>query len=119
MEANKFELIGTLKFMEPMQCSNGSMKLKIMITKKTGEFEFSAYYVSFFKEKAEDFLKSCEKNDRVYVTGFMSIDKYIDKNGKNRNDLKLIGNDFAKVEYDEQTKTYKTVSIETEKAPWD
>lgn len=124
MEPNKFELIGRVNFIDFKALDNGNTLTKILLSRKVKDDVYESYKIVFFGDTSEAFVKTCQKGDRVNVSGRMTVDKFTDKHGTNREEIKLIGNEFAKVEYDEKAKKYKIADTtaktdDTDKAPWD
>lgn len=110
MEPNKFELIGRVNFIDFKALDNGNTLAKILLSRKVKDDVYESYKIVFFGKTSETFVGTCQEGDRVNVSGRMQVDKFTDKNGTNREEIKLIGNDFAKVEYDEKERKYKAVS---------
>ena len=120
MNSNKFELTGRLNFIEFKALESGTTIARLLISKKGKGDDYESYSVSLFNDNANACDK-LEKGNYVYVTGKMQINKYTDKNGANREEIRLIGFDAKKVKYDEATKTFveETSTTKAEKMPWE
>lgn len=120
MNSNKFELTGRLNFIEYKALETGTVIARLLISKKGKGDDYESYSVSLFNDNAEK-CNGMEKGNYVYVTGKMQINKYTDKNGANREEIRLIGFDAKKVKYDEATKTFieETGATKAEKMPWE
>jgi single-stranded DNA-binding protein len=120
MNSNKFELTGRLNFIEYKALESGTVIARLLISKKVKDDVYESYAVSLFNDNAEK-CSGMEKGSYVYVTGKMQINKYTDKNGVNREEIRLIGFDVKKVKYDEATKTFVEDAGDTkaEKMPWE
>ena len=120
MNSNKFELTGRLNFIEFKALESGTMIARLLISKKGKGDEYESYAISLFNDNASA-CEKFEKGNYVYVTGKMQINKYTDKNGANREEIRLIGFEVKKVKYDEATKTFveDTGNTKTEKMPWE
>lgn len=124
MNSNKFELTGRLNFIEFKALESGTVIARLLLSKKVKDDVYESYAVSLFNDNAN----KCEqyaKGDYLYVTGKMQINKYTDKNGTNREEIRLVGFETAKVKYDEATKTFVEDTGETkqeaekEVMPWE
>lgn len=120
MNSNKFELTGRLNFIEFKALESGTTLARLLISKKVKDDVYESYSVSLFNDNASACDK-LEKGNYIYVSGKMQINKYTDKNGTNREEIRLIGFEVKKVKYDEATKTFveETSTTKTEKMPWE
>ena len=120
MNSNKFELTGRLNFIEYKALESGTMIARLLISKKGKGDDYESYAVSLFNDNANA-CEKLEKGNYIYVSGKMQINKYTDKNGTNREEIRLIGFEVKKVKYDETTKTFVEDAGETkaEKMPWE
>jgi single-stranded DNA-binding protein len=120
MNSNKFELTGRLNFIEYKALETGTVIARLLISKKIKDDVYESYSVSLFNDNAEK-CSGMEKGNYIYVSGKMQINKYTDKNGTNREEIRLIGFEVKKVKYDVITKTFVEDAGETktEKMPWE
>ena len=120
MNSNKFELTGRLNFIEFKASESGTVIARLLLSKKVKDEVYESYAVTLFNDNANK-CEQYEKGDYLYVTGKMQINKFTDKNGNNREEIRLIGYESAKVEYDIVSKTFVEVKGEAkqDKMPWE
>ena len=118
MNSNLFELTGRVSFVDFKSFQSGTVKTRVLISKKgRKEGEYESYPVTFFGEKAEDVYEIVKKGDSINVTGRLAYNKFVDKAGNQREQIELIGFEFAKVQFNEKENKY--VPITSESNPWD
>jgi single-stranded DNA-binding protein len=109
MQANNFELIGRVNWIETKMLNSGNFMTKVLISKKKNKEDFESFGVTFFDtatdKVAENLGEYVEKGDYIHCTGKLSMNKYT-LAGKERTETQLIGYAWDKVTYDENKKQY-------------
>lgn len=121
MNGNKFELIGRMNHIEWKALDSGVVICRMLLSKKVKDDVYESFSVTLFNEPAQA-CEKYEKGNYIYVTGKMQMNKFTDKNGNNREEIKLIGFESKAVVYDESLRGYKEVGCvtpATEKKPWE
>lgn len=76
---------------ESFNVAIASVAVKREFKNKQGEYETDFINVEFYNKQAEFLSKYCLKGDLVLIEGGIRIDKYIDKDNKNKTITKFIG----------------------------
>ena len=117
MKSNTFELAGKITFIDVKYSQNGNCVTRTLMSKKGyKEGEYDTFPVMFFGKSAEDYAEAVKKGDTVAISGRIAINKY-EKDGKTIEKIELIGDEFTKVVYDENARSY--VPADGEKCPWE
>lgn len=121
MNGNKFEIIGRLNHIEWKALDSGMVICRLLLSKKVKDDVYESFPVTLFNESAQ----ACEKYEKgcyVYATGKMQINKFTDKNGNNREEIRLIAFESKMVKYDEASRGYVEIGAKApvvEKKPWE
>lgn len=118
--SNRFEITGRVGYVKLTALSNGNSMIRVLISKKSRkEGEYDTYGINFFGDVAEQIAQMIQKGDTINAVGRIDYNKYKDKLGNEREELRLVGNEYTKVVYDESKRDYVAVNEVTTKAPWD
>lgn len=120
MNGNKFEIIGRLNHIEWKYLESGMCILRLLLSKKVKDDEYESFAVTLFNDSAQA-CEHFEKGNYVYATGKMQVNKFTDKNGNKREELRLVGFEAKVVKYDEASRAYVELNAtpEVEKKPWE
>ena len=120
MNGNKFELVGRMNHIEWKALDSGMVICRMLLSKKVKDDVYESFSVTLFNESAQA-CEKYEKGNYIYVTGKMQMNKFTDKNGNNREEIRLVGFESKAVKYDEASRGYVEVNATptVEKKPWE
>lgn len=107
MNGNLFELVGKVNYINIKYLPSGKSVTRVLLGKKRYNSEdYDSYAVTFFGDLSEQVGEQVVKGDYIFIEGRLTIEKYKSKDGKNVENIALIGNSFQKVTYDTEKKAY-------------
>lgn len=110
INGNTFELIGRCNYLDLKTLDNGKTYTRICVSKKGRDENYLSFWVTFFGDSSEEVAGSIQKGDYIHVTGKLDVDKYTNKEGKNIENLKLIGFTAERVTYDTDKKEFVVIT---------
>ncbi len=117
MNGNVFELLGRVNYVNIKYVESGKAITRVLISiKRYKSEEYDTFPITFFGDMAEAVGEKVKaKEDYIHVTGRINVDKYKTKDGKDVEQLSLIGNSFEKVTFDKTKKQF--VAVEEQDTP--
>ena len=117
MNGNVFELLGRVNYVNIKYVESGKAITRVLISiKRYKSEEYDTFPITFFGDMAEAVGEKVKaKEDYIHVTGRINVDKYKTKDGKDVEQLSLIGNSFEKVTFDKSKKQF--VAVEEQSTP--
>lgn len=117
MNGNVFELLGRVNYVNIKYVESGKAITRVLISiKRYKSEEYDTFPITFFGDMAEAVGEKVKaKEDYIHVTGRINVDKYKTKDGKDVEQLSLIGNSFEKVTFDKSKKRF--VAVEGQSTP--
>ena len=111
MNGNTFELLGRVNYVNIKYTENAKPITRVLMAiKRYKSEEYDTYPITFFGEIAEAVSEKVKaKEDYIHVTGRIAVDKYKTKDGKDVEQLSLIGNSYEKVTFDKTKKQFVAV----------
>jgi len=111
MNGNTFELLGRVNYVNIKYTENAKAITRVLIAiKRYKSEEYDTYPITFFGDVAEAVGEKIKaKEDYIHVTGRIGVDKYKSKDGRDVEQLSLIGNTYEKVTFDKTKKQFVTV----------
>lgn len=101
---NKFDFIGNLtKDCEIVTRGEGfnvavaSIAVRRDYKNKQGEYDTDFFKIEYYDKKAEFLSQYCHKGDLIYCEGSARVDRFVDKDGKNKEVIKFIGLKIVKL----------------------
>lgn len=111
MNGNIFELLGRVNYVNIKYTENAKAITRVLISiKRYKSEEYDTYPITFFGEIAEAVAEKVKaKEDYIHVTGRIGVDKYKSKDGRDVEQLSLIGNTYEKVTFNKTKKQFVAV----------
>lgn len=108
MNGNTFELLGRVNYVNIKYSEGGKAITRVLLSiKRYKSEEYDTFPITFFGEVAEAVGEKVKaKEDYIYVKGRLGVDKYKTKDGRDVEQLSLIGNDYNKVTFDKTKKQF-------------
>lgn len=108
MNGNTFELLGRVNYVNIKYTEGGKAITRVLISiKRYKSEEYDTFPITFFGEVAEAVGEKVKaKEDYIYVKGRLGVDKYKTKDGRDVEQLSLIGNEYNKVTFDKTKKQF-------------
>lgn len=119
MNGNIFELLGRVNYVNIKYAEKGKAITRVLISiKRYKSEEYDTFPITFFGDLAESVGEHVKaKEDYIHVTGRINVDKYKTKDGRDVEQLSLIGNSYEKVTFDKSKKQFVAVEGQGEPAP--